>query len=182
MGQDRGRGDSDSECEQERIVFAKELLKCLVRNETNIDNKTMRHDCDTHPESSDEESSEDDDGEVGDNGNERGANTKVEEMPELLRRLHQVLTLYENVATISHPPYQPESSTLKSFNLKSLTMPVEICLKPLSSKEQKKKRRSQCQEQISILAEPLLSSRDLSLQVLRTCRVSHPYWISYCQG
>lgn len=169
---------SQSDSEEDRTQFAKELLKHLTKNETSL-HDSMQHEDEALSESNhgDDEASEDEASGVGRSDNGKARHHTREQTPELLRRLHQVLTLYENVTSLRNSP-----SSQKLSSLQSLTTPVEISLTPVNLECQKKGKRSPSQGEMSILAEPLVSVKDLSMQVFRACKVSNPYWTSYCQG
>ncbi len=92
---------------------------------------------------------------------------------ELLRRIHQVLTLYENVKQVS-----TSSQTLDvaggdkgRSDLHALTKAIEIQIR----------KENQVNEGLSFFAEPLISMLDVEMQILRSSRISEPTYISYCR-
>jgi hypothetical protein len=92
---------------------------------------------------------------------------------ELLRRIHQVLTLYENVKQVS-----TSSQTLDvaggdkgRSDLHALTKAIEIQIK----------RENQAKEGLSFFAEPLISMLDVEMQILRSSRISDSTYVSYCR-
>ena len=103
-----------------------------------------------------------------------------ESVPEILRRLHQVLSLYENVTLLQHSLQRAKSSGGKPGDLQSLTKPLEVRLSPLVS-------RKRCTAAhlrnftMNLYAEPLMSVADLQLHILRAGRITHPTYIGFCR-
>lgn len=96
---------------------------------------------------------------------------------ELLRRLHKILALYENV------PFSPDlrqigNSTFKD-DLQSLTKPIAMNLVPVNPTHSRYK--SAQYHPLRVYADPLLSLKDLSRQVLQSCAVAHPVYTSFCR-
>jgi hypothetical protein len=98
---------------------------------------------------------------------------------ELVRRLHQVLSLYEGVQVISTSAEKVVgSSTDRGGDLQALTKPIEIHLSPSAFNE------SECVSPrigSTIFAEPLVPFADLKLHILRTYRLRDPGYLSFCE-
>jgi hypothetical protein len=97
---------------------------------------------------------------------------------EILRRLHQVLSLYENVQILSSAEkIFGSNGSGKGDDLQPLNKPVEIQFSPSTFNESKgvePKTRS------IVHAEPLIQFPDLNLHVLGTYRPNDPFYSSYC--
>lgn len=93
---------------------------------------------------------------------------------ELLRRLHQVLSLNENVQITSLSTRNDLSSS-KGGDLQSLTKLLEIHLSPSESSVVKPKLDS------VVFIEPLLSADDLKLHVLRIYSVLDTEYSAFCE-
>jgi hypothetical protein len=147
-----------SDSEKDKLYFAREVLRIVVHNddESALEERSIQSSDNEDGSSEDEAENEDE---------------RKDTMPELLRRLHQVLSLYENVATLPN---------IKHHDLQSLNKPLQICLLPATSRKQRQ-GNSRFPTTLSIQAEPLMSAHDLSMHVLRTCKVTNPIWLSFCR-
>ncbi|KAG7373198.1 HECT-domain ubiquitin-transferase [Nitzschia inconspicua] len=174
--------------EQERLAFAKEVLKHLVRspkiNGTNFDRSEIEGEATTFRRFDDDEDddfegseNEDDDDEDDDEDSSEQllksrlseAKVKSQRLPGLIRRLHQVLALHEDVIS-----FKIKGSSRKECvspeELRSLKAPIKI---HLSQQNQNRKT--------TIIAEPLATVEDISHQLLRTALVQHPQYSAFCQ-
>jgi hypothetical protein len=95
---------------------------------------------------------------------------------ELLRRLHQVLSLNENVQIASSSSRQDLNSS-KGGDLQALTKLLEIHLSPSACEP----LCVQPQLESTVFAEPLLSADDLRLHVLRIYRPIDPDYLIFCE-
>jgi hypothetical protein len=170
----------------DRMEFVRDILKYLVADaaEEHIDEAEI---CDESTSKSDQDENDiedegNDDGMDGDGGMETNQHSKkrMKRTPELLRRLHQVLALYENVTLPPNARPRQGSSGPRGGELQSLSKPIELCLVPLPSGNQLKSRLHNSNA-LAIHGEPLMSVEDLSRYVLRTSRVSHPYYVAFCR-
>jgi hypothetical protein len=111
---------------------------------------------------------------------EDGAEERALFRCELLRRLHQVLSLYENVPTLPSVHSRVGRGTLKLGELQSLTKPLQLRLIPIAGKRD---NLATLKDRIllNLHVEPLTSVKDLSNHVLRTCSTSHPVYKSFCR-
>jgi hypothetical protein len=98
---------------------------------------------------------------------------------ELLRRLHQILTFYENVSVMaaSDEKSKEQRSAGGNSDLHDLTKPMGLILLPLSYENSETSLNSQS----VIYAEPLIPLTELQLHVVRAHRINDDAYISYCQ-
>lgn len=94
---------------------------------------------------------------------------------ELLRRIHQILSLYETAREVS-----TSTQTLNvtggdkgRSDLHALTKAIEIHFK-------KEKHGNVVEAGLSILAEPLVPMSDLEMQILRSSRIEDSAYLSFC--
>lgn len=175
----------------DRFAFCKVVVKHLIKEvgeseETTrsqeyqpMDSEKSRRDSSDEEDGSDDglEDDEDDEDDIDSGTSKVGS---VSKMPELLRRIHQILSLYENVATAPQPYRKPQSSEDKSGDLQSLTKPLKIRLLPsVSRKRPNTSSLRGCS--MDICAEPLVSVADLESHVLRTCSLAHPKYLAFCR-
>jgi hypothetical protein len=186
--------DSEEGCHthpnDDRIAFCKAVVKHLIKEvgvneETTrpqeyepMDSEKSRRDSSDEEDGSDDELEEDDDDDDIDIGTSKVA--PALQMPELLRRIHQILSLYENVATAPPPYRKPRSSEDKSGDLQSLTKPLKIRLLPSVSRK-RPNTSSLRGSSMDICAEPLVSVADLESHVLRTCSLAYPKYLAFCR-
>jgi hypothetical protein len=95
---------------------------------------------------------------------------------EILRRIHQVLSLYENVQVISFSDKLLESSSVRT--MQSLAKPMEIHLSPRMFNGNE---HASTQKRSLIYAEPVIPFVDLCSHILRAFKVDNPLYISYCR-
>ena len=178
-----GIGSRESETvanarEEERLEFAKEMLKSLVNDsvEDHANNDLV----------------EDEDGDftLNDGGSEDDSPTKAErnsdvhntnQLPELLRRVHRVLALHEDVTT-SNVSHTKNKNGVSPSNLRSLKEVLKLQLRKkdlIGSTEQKAFQASQ---DVTIFSEPLVSINDLSHQILKTASRTHPDYVAFCRN
>lgn len=178
---------------EDRLEFAHNVLKRLI-NDSSEDRDEMScgdensGGADQRPEKSRrEESDDDDEDEESENGlTEDDVKENVEDnrsakqKPELLRRLHQILALYESVATLPNVQHTTNTDGLRGGDLKSLTKPIELFLLPSGSRKRLKAKPMR-ENVLRVQVEPLTSVEDLSRHVLLTCKISHPYYLAFCR-
>ena len=92
---------------------------------------------------------------------------------ELLRRIHQVLTLHENVRQISTSiqTLDVAGGDKGRSDLHALTKTIEIQIK----------KENQEEESLSFFAEPLISMSDLEMQILRSSRIEDSTYQNFCR-
>jgi hypothetical protein len=174
----------------DRLAFCKAVVKHLIKEVGENQETTSTPPQEYEPmdseksqrDSSDEEEGSDDGLEDDDDDIDLGVSKvgPVSQMPELLRRIHQILSLYENVATAPQPYRKPQSSEDKSGDLQSLTKPLKIRLLPsVSRKRPNTSSLRGCS--MDICAEPLVSVANLESHVLRTCSLAHPKYLAFCR-
>jgi hypothetical protein len=99
---------------------------------------------------------------------------------EILRRLHQILSFYENVQVIK--TYAENSAGHNSpgnhDDMHDLTKPLELLL---SSSSHDVSGSNSSRNQSVIYAEPLIPFSELQLHVLRAYRINDPIYITFCQ-
>lgn len=93
--------------------------------------------------------------------------------PEIVRRLHKVLSFNE---TLSSKGNGLGASSSAQKSLKSLIQPIDIQLWAGESSNV-----SPLLNPLLLRTEPLVSIEDIELYVLRTCKFSHPSYVSFCQ-
>lgn len=101
---------------------------------------------------------------------------------ELLRRLHQILAMREDVQLVNSTPESfgsTSSADQKRGDLQSLTKPIELRLGP--SKFGVASIVDQQMASLSILVEPLVPISDVASQVLRSCRVYDETFVHHCK-
>jgi len=169
--------------EDERLEFAREILKLLVNRShkesdgMGFDDAESNHNSqDDHRLDCDEDDYEGSDDEYEERHEAKMAalqeKNKTKHISGFLRRLHQILALHEDVFTLN-VGQSGQKETVSPNELRSLKSPVKIQL--AQSTQQKK------QEAI-IFVEPLVSVEDLSRQVMKTALKSHPQYIQFCQS
>jgi hypothetical protein len=161
----------------DRLLFCKEVVKCLIQKSDEKGPTSQQRSAvmmDSANENSEDEGSDD----GGDADDSEGISVSKALIPEFLRRLHQVLSLYENLA--QHTPHGAGPSGLKGCDLQALKMPLEVRLLPSASRKRSKTNQSPSHS-MSVQAEPLMTVADLELHVLRTCKVSHPSYVAFCR-
>jgi hypothetical protein len=167
--------------DEERLKFAREVLKHLVRptkisgsNPDNNDQPSQSSSLEFRrldEEEDDYEGSDDDNDDEVDNDKERISEEKgrTEHLPGLIRRLHQVLALHEDVVSFKIKR-SGRKDAISPDELRSLKNPVKIRLSQPNQKQE-----------TTILAEPLVTVADLSHQLLKTA-LTYPSQYSYfCQ-
>jgi hypothetical protein len=172
--------------EEERLDFAKEILKSLV-NDSSPDIDSMG------PQEEDQTNDliQDDEGDfvANDEGFEEHADTKLakksekvlaKQLPELLRRLHQVLALHEDVSTLNVAHYSNKND-VSPGNLRSLKELIKLRLRQQKFIGTQKQTLNQDPRDVTIFAEPLVSVHDLSHQILKTASTTHPDYGIFCR-
>jgi len=161
---------------EERLAFCKEVAG-MVFQETPI---YSRESDQRRPsrEGSDEDA-DDPTKESGDTKRLRTDSIDTTGPSELLRRLHQILSLHESVSVVPTLTMKKPGSLGDQVagDLQALTKPLEIELLPSSFGD-----KTVCQSQLVLQAEPLLSMADLQLHVLRTCRLNEPSYAEFCRS
>jgi hypothetical protein len=165
--------------EHHRLSFCRELVRAMILEFEEIPPGRANGE-ETSRDSSAISDHESDGGEDGDDDGQHDESPTVSEREvaffaessELLRRLQQVLSLYERV-TIGPTLYEKKSPP--GGDLHALTKPLEIHLKPSSFEETL--LSPLC---LVVHAEPLISVADLQLHVLRCCSSLDPNYASFC--
>ncbi len=185
VGSRENEGGIDAK-EEERLEFAKEILKSLV-NDYPLDTESI----DRQEEDQPHDLMEDDDGDAVvnlDDSEEHGESkvTKNGEhavarrLPELLRRLHRVLALHEDVSTPDVSHYSNKNDVTPG-NLRSLKELMKIRLRQQDSIGTKKKVFDKPTKDVTIFSEPLVSVHDLTHQILKTASTTHPEYAVFCR-
>jgi hypothetical protein len=176
----------------DRFSFCKDVIKCLIKD--GMDNslqeeKTRFSDiADIKVVNLPRETSEDEDDGSDDGLQEEKARKTAESNylgmiripPELLRRLHQVLSLYENVALMQPAHQRTGSPGPRVGDLQILNKPLEIRLFPFVSRQRPISAHVR-KFSMSVHAEPLMAVSDLERHVLRTCCLTHSTHVSFCR-
>jgi hypothetical protein len=101
---------------------------------------------------------------------------------ELLRRLHQILAMYERVESFdSAPEYVSTvaSPDQKGSDLQNLTKPIELRL--YSSSSSAPGVADEGPPALTVQVEPLVPINDVSLQILRSCRLLDESFTRHCK-
>jgi hypothetical protein len=177
--EDRAQGS-----EEERLVFAREVLKHLV-HPTKISGSDSDHNDATSQsnsvefrrldddeddfEGSDDDNDDDVDNEQDQKGRISEEKSRTQHLPGLIRRLHQVLALHEDVVSFKIKR-SGRKDAISPDELRSLKNPVKVrLLQPHQEKE------------TTIFAEPLVTVDDLSHQLLKTALIFPPQYSSFCR-
>jgi len=180
----RANGGSVDTRDVERLEFAQEILKTLVNNSSHVLDLA-----DSLEEDQTDDFIQDVDGNVANDFGFRihsEPKTKKNEtlsgknLPELLRRLHQVLALHEDVSTLSVLHYG-HNNDISPGNLRSLKEPIKLRLRHIKSIATERQTMDQDSQHISIFCEPLVSIKDLSRQILKIASKTHPDYGEFCR-
>jgi hypothetical protein len=172
--------------EEERLQFAKEILKSLV-NDSSTDNQSMS----PQEEEQNDNLMEDDDGDFVANNDSFEENSEInispkservlgKQLPELLRRLHQVLALHEDVRTLNIAHFNNKND-VSPGNLRSLKELIKLRLRQQTSIGSQMQSLDEATRDVTIFSEPLVSVRDLSHQILKTASTTHPEYSAFCK-
>jgi len=172
--------------EEERLEFAKEILKSLVN-----DNAPHNDYMDSQEDGLLNHEMHDDDPEfvANDDDNEERSEIKIhpkkgrvlaKQLPEILRRLHQVLALHEEVRTIDEGNYNKKAD-VSPGDLRSLKQPIKLRLTQQEAPGSWKREKERSERDVTIFCEPLVSVDDLSHQILKTASNTHPEYVSFCR-
>jgi hypothetical protein len=98
---------------------------------------------------------------------------------ELLRRLQQILSFFENVAVVSSSPDRKDGAPAGSqgADLQALTKPIEVHLYPSAFGESE----ATSDPRLVVHAEPLVQIADFELHVLQTCKLNHVSYAEFCR-
>ena len=173
--------------DEDRQEFAREVLKYLGTSQTTYGDINSHDGGAKHNKARREDSNHDGDQEMGGDGLDtdegkynQDQSHSVTSRSEFLRRLHQVIALHENVATPPKIHYRLGYQSSKGGDLQSLTKPIELCLLPLGPTKQPE-NQSKNENVLKIHVEPLMSIEDLSLHILRSCKVVQPNYLAFCR-
>lgn len=179
--------DGVHENEEERLKFAREVLNHLVRcskagaslsEERDVRGEPAslefrRFDDDDEFDNSDDDDDDDDEDEdLNDQRNKLVAGYgkgKSQHLPGLIRRLHQVLALHEDVISFT-VKNSGRKDSVSPDELRSLKSPIKIHLSGQSKGPK-----------TTIIAEPLATVEDLSQQLLKTALRFDPQYSAFCQ-
>ncbi|MGK3740519.1 MAG: hypothetical protein ACI90V_007369, partial [Bacillariaceae sp.] len=160
--------------EEERLEFAKEILKSLD-DDKSPDHNNNSPMC-SQDEDHDNEDMQDGDGDGDYDGSDdyeehdeikigqKDEKVRAKQLPELLRRLQKVLSLHEDLSTIKVAQKEGVSS------LRSLKKPIKLRL-----------TQQQRDRDVTILVEPLVSVDDLSRQILKTASTTLSEYVNFCR-
>ena len=159
-----------------RMKFYKEALRQMISNrmgmKCNSGTSSVKTELNDKLDSALFEEDFDDDDDIGD----KLDLSRCPGLSELLRRLHQIITFYENVPvlTASNDKASVQNSAGGNGDLHELIKPLGIMLLPFYE-------NSGTTIQSVIYAEPLIPLAELQLHVIRAHRISDDAYISYCQ-
>jgi len=172
--------------DEERLDFAKEILKLLV------------HDCAPQSESMDFQEDNDIDHDITEESREYMANEEdydernenkatqkkgrgvAKQLPEILRRLHQVLALHEEVKSLNEDKCSDRDG-VSPGDLRSLKQPIKVRLTQQEVKGSKQQEKHHYKSNTTIFCEPLVSVDDLSRQILKTASKTDPEYVVFCR-
>lgn len=168
---------------EERLLFCKEAVGLLVRENVCTSGATSASGV-ALPQLQELRSPVD----VGDNDDKPSSQDEADDCSadikcseaaqELLRRLHQILSLRENVQLIFLLTEDSgRVNEVKGSDLQSLTRPVEIKLCPSSLTMNDGMEKS-----LLLHAEPLVPMLELKRHILRSFQLSDPSYVDFCIG
>lgn len=172
--------------EIDRLDFAKEIIKAFVDDRCSGIEATGSHHNRDGARSQNPDADDDDNYEGSDDGYDdqdayletKDVNSKVAQLPELFRRLHQVLSLHEDVGKLAALNIGKTGAGLSS-ELNALTKPVRIALIPGHSAQNKQHKLHTVV--VTLEVEPLVSVEDISRQVLKTAATTNAQYVSFCR-
>jgi hypothetical protein len=131
----------------------------------------------------DEDNEDEEDEESDDEAKEKQIpeNKPSQERPELVRRLHQVLSFYETISMVKLAPASNQRSAhggSTGGDLQALTQPLEITLAPTIF------RRASAEtplRHLTVLVEPLTTMDALERIILCTFRILNPSYVTFCR-
>lgn len=172
--------------EEEKLYFAKETIKSFVDDPSlgkdQIESKDLRHGTRSMNANADDDEYEgSDDGydEQDANPDSKDEKMKDKQLPELFRRLHQVLSLHENVATIG-VLNDGRMDAVPTSELQSLTKPIRILLIPATSVQQRQDVLKN--GALTLQVEPLVSVEDISRQLLKSAATTNRQYVAFCRN
>jgi len=184
IGGTRYDGDDTAyDSPEERIEFCKNVVRVMVlesQGENAMDEDTKASlllrgpsDLENDGEDSDAFSSSEN------RQNETSESNDVSDgSSEILRRLQQLLSFFENVALVkSTSDHKDSPSGSQGGDLQVLTKPIEIQLYPSTLNESEVIPHPR----IVVHAEPLIPIADLELHVLQNCRLNDPTYVEFCK-
>jgi hypothetical protein len=164
---------------EERIMFCKEAVRLLAsqNDKTEAGDSLAQGQMSTSSSSSTLEESGDRESKPLDETDGNGDQFEFSaEAQELLRRLHQILSLREGVTLrFMLADDVAASNEVKGSDLQALTKSIEVKLSPSSFS-------SEAEESTSALvvnAEPLVPVKDLTQHILRSFKVSDPSYVEF---
>jgi hypothetical protein len=175
------RSDNDDaamDCTEDRVAFCKDIVRVMFLKPS-VEGVLAKEE--TKPEMQDPTDHEDP--EVLDDVETRGSRSIDLDVSigtsELLRRLQQILSFYENVAVVSSSPDRKDGAPAGSqgADLQALTKPIEIHLYPSAFGESE----ATSDPRLVVHAEPLVQIADFELHVLRTCKLNHASYAEFCR-
>jgi hypothetical protein len=163
---------------EERTGFCMELVRAMILDVDETPRSAVVAKLAESENSEEQESEGDDGGTESDNEKRQVVNEReikfFAEASELLRRLQQVLSLYENVS-ISRVIGSKKASS--PGDLQSLTKPIELHLAPSTFRETSPSALAK----LVVHAEPLVAVEDLKRHILRCCSTVDPPYKAYCR-
>lgn len=183
IGGDRcDNDDAAMDSPEDRVAFCKDIVRVMFLKPS-VEKVSAKEE--TKPELQDPTDDEDDheDTEVMEdveNSGRRSSDLDVLiETSELLRRLQQILSSFENVTVLSSSPDRKDGAPAGSqgADLQALTKPIEVHLYPSAFGES----GATSNPRLVVHAEPLVQIADLELHVLRTCKLNNISYDEFCR-
>lgn len=164
---------------EERTGFCMELVRAMILD---VDETPRKRDSIKMTGSEPNSGNESEDGEEGSGESENEQRQVVNEREiaffaeasELLRRLQQVLSLYENVNVSA---VSGNKKTAASGDMQSLTKSIELHLRPSTFDE----ANSLVPSKLVLHSEPLVALEDIKRHILRCCGTIDPPYEAYCR-
>jgi hypothetical protein len=174
--------DTVTDSPEDRVAFCKDIVRVMFLKPS-VKKGLAKEE--TNPELQDPTDHADDneDPEVLEDVENRGSGSKDLDVSigtsELLRRLQQILSFFENVAVVSSSPDRKDGAPAGSqgADLQALTKPIEVHLYPSAFGESE----ATSDPRLVVHAEPLIQIADLELHVLRTCKLNHISYAEFCR-
>eukprot|EP00934_Nitzschia_sp_Nitz4_P003384 Nitzschia sp. Nitz4//scaffold92_size79448//25933//35941//NITZ4_005388-RA/size79448-processed-gene-0.72-mRNA-1//-1//CDS//3329560177//3374//frame0 len=155
------REENRSQSSTERVAFARELSRILVTG------------------NSESLEAEVDSSRAGERRQDDGTGSATMINSDFLRRLHQILALYESVPVVSSFKRKSRSNgTPSNDDLHALTKPITLKLVPVSG--QKLQAPATKAQELQVKADPIVSIGDLAMHVLRSQCTFEQRYVTFC--
>jgi hypothetical protein len=178
----RDNDDAAMDSPEDRVAFCKDIVRVMFL-QPSVENTLAKEEAKPELQEPTDQADDNEDPEVlEDVENRRSRNNSLDASvgtSEVLRRLQQILSFFENVAVVSSSPDRIDGAPAGSqgADLQALTKPIEVHLYPSAFGESE----ATTDPRLVVHAEPLVQIADLELHVLRTCRLNNNSYAEFCR-